>query len=139
MRVTHVHETVLYGRDLDAMRRFYREIVGLLQVSDARPRGMAFRVDDRAVLLVFDPSLTREAHRDVPSHGAEGAGHVAFGVEAGSLGNWRDKLVAAGLEIEREMAWETGARSVYVRDPGGNSVEFVEGDAWPKMFAASPE
>lgn len=131
MRVTHVHETVLYGGDLDAMRRFYLEIVGLLQVSDARPRGMAFRVDERSVLLVFDPTLSREAHRDVPSHGTEGAGHVAFGVEAGTLGAWMSKLVECGLEIEREMTWPTGAKSIYVRDPAGHSVEFVDGDVWP--------
>ncbi len=128
-RVTHVHETVLYARDLDAMRRFYREIVGLLQVSDARPRGMAFRVDERSVVLVFDARLTREAHRDVPSHGMEGEGHVAFGVEGG-LEEWKKRLEGAGHRIEREMTWPTGARSVYVRDPAGNSVEFVEGDVW---------
>lgn len=137
MRVTHVHETVLYARDLDAMRRFYREIVGLLQVSDSRPRGMAFRVDERSVVLVFDPTLTALENRDVPSHGATGEGHVAFGVEMGSLAQWREKLGSTGLNIERELTWESGARSIYVRDPGGNSVEFVEGDVWPKTLAAS--
>ena len=31
---------------------------------------------------------------------------------------------------EREITWPLGGRSVYVRDPSGNSVEFVEGEIW---------
>jgi catechol 2,3-dioxygenase-like lactoylglutathione lyase family enzyme len=34
------------------------------------------------------------------------------------------------VEIEREITWPLGGRSVYFRDPAGNSVEFVEGEIW---------
>jgi catechol 2,3-dioxygenase-like lactoylglutathione lyase family enzyme len=40
-------------------------------------------------------------------------------------------LCARGIEIEREVGWDEGGRSIYFRDPAGNSVELIEGEAWP--------
>ncbi len=88
----------------------------------------AFRLDDGGVLLVFAPQLSSQPGRAVPSHGATGAGHVAFSVDG--LDSWRERLAASGVEVEREVEWN-GGRSIYVRDPAGNSVELVEGDIWP--------
>ena len=68
----------------------------------------------------------------MPSHGATGAGHVAFSVGDGELDAWREKLRARGVELEQEKTWPRGGRSIYVRDPAGNSVELVEGDLWPR-------
>ena len=92
----------------------------------------AFRLDDGGVLLIFDPSRASAPGRPVPSHGAEGAGHVAFSVEDGSLKAWAEALRARGVAIEQEKDWERGGRSIYVRDPAGNSVELVDGDLWPR-------
>jgi catechol 2,3-dioxygenase-like lactoylglutathione lyase family enzyme len=66
----------------------------------------------------------------VPSHGAEGSGHVAFSVEEGALDAYAEELGSRGIEIEREIEWKPGARSLYFRDPAGNSVELVEGELW---------
>lgn len=133
--IAGVYETVLYGTDLDALRIFYAEVLGLEPLSDARPRGMAFRAGHdpatRAVILLFNPALTRLAHETVPSHGAEGPGHVAFAVAPGSLPEWRAHFAAMGLAVERTVAWPTGAASIYVRDPAGNSVELADGRIWP--------
>lgn len=82
------------------------------------------------MLLIFDPSRASLPGRPVPSHGAEGAGHVAFSVEDGTLSAWADRLRERGIEIELEREWD-GSGSVYVRDPAGNSVELVEGELWP--------
>jgi catechol 2,3-dioxygenase-like lactoylglutathione lyase family enzyme len=60
-----------------------------------------------------------------------GPGHVAFAVEAGGLEAFVAELRRRGVEIEREIPWDEGGRSVYVRDPHGNSVELIEGEAWP--------
>jgi catechol 2,3-dioxygenase-like lactoylglutathione lyase family enzyme len=65
----------------------------------------------------------------VASHGATGAGHVAFSVE--SLDGWRERFAEHGVEVEQEKEWPRDGRSIYVRDPAGNSVELVEGDLWP--------
>ena len=82
------------------------------------------------MLLIFDPARSSVPGRPAPSHGATGAGHVAFSVEDGTLPAWADALRERGIEIELERQWD-GSGSIYVRDPAGNSVELVEGELWP--------
>jgi non-canonical purine NTP pyrophosphatase (RdgB/HAM1 family) len=43
---------------------------------------------------------------------------------------WRQRLTAAGIAIESEFEWPRGGRSIYVRDPAGNSIEFAEPRIW---------
>jgi catechol 2,3-dioxygenase-like lactoylglutathione lyase family enzyme len=126
VRPQRIYETVLYAPDLEAATAFYRDVLGLRQLDD-----MALRLDDGGVLLLFDPELSSKPDRPVPSHGARGAGHIAFSVA--ELEPWRERLREHGVELEHEHEWARGgARSLYVRDPAGNSVELVEGDLWPR-------
>ncbi|MCC6676885.1 MAG: VOC family protein [Phycisphaerales bacterium] len=130
-RLTRIHETVLYGPDLDAMAAFYTGALGLRQVSRNADRGVVFRITADSVLIAFNPGETTKPHEVVPSHGATGPGHIAFTIPREDLDAWRDHLTGAGLAIEREVTWPTGARSLYVRDPAGNSVELLAGEVWP--------
>jgi hypothetical protein len=43
---------------------------------------------------------------------------------------WRERLTVAGVAIESEFEWPRGGRSIYVRDPAGNSIEFAEPRIW---------
>jgi catechol 2,3-dioxygenase-like lactoylglutathione lyase family enzyme len=130
--ITGVYETVLYAPDVAAAATFYGEVLGLRLVDGPDELAAAFRLEDGGVLLIFDPSRASVPGRPVPSHGATGAGHVAFSVEDGTLDTWAEKLRKREVEIELERPWQRGGRSIYVRDPAGNSVELVEGDLWPK-------
>jgi catechol 2,3-dioxygenase-like lactoylglutathione lyase family enzyme len=125
VRPRRVYETVVYAPDLEAATAFYRDVLGLRQVDD-----FAFRLDDDGILLLFDPERSSQPNRPVPSHGARGAGHVAFSVD--ELEPWRERLREHRVELEHEHEWQRGGRSLYVRDPAGNSVELVEGDLWPR-------
>jgi catechol 2,3-dioxygenase-like lactoylglutathione lyase family enzyme len=126
-------ETSLYASDLDAAERFYGEVLGLERVARAGDRHVFFRCD-RAMLLVFNPAETckppAEGALPVPSHGASGPGHVAFAATAADLDRWRARLAEAGVALEADFAWPAGGRSIYVRDPAGNSVEFAEPSIW---------
>ena len=86
------------------------------------------------MLLLFNPAETElpphDAALPVPTHGARGPGHVAFAATAAELDRWRARLEAAGIAIEADFRWPNGARSIYVRDPAGNSVEFAEPGLW---------
>ena len=127
-RIQGVHETVLYTDDVAALAAFYSGVVELEQIDPPDPHSAAFRLSDGNVLLVFDPSRTATPGRFVPEHGTTGGGHVAFkvdDVDAAAQG-----LRNHAVEIEREITWPKGGRSVYFRDPAGNSVEFVEGEIW---------
>ena len=126
-----VYETVMYAADVPAAATFYADVLGLRLVDGPDELAAGFRLDDRGVLLIFDPSRASRPGRPVPSHGASGAGHIAFSVEDGTLDVCAETLRGRGIEIEREIEWDRGGRSIYFRDPAGNSVELVEGDLWP--------
>jgi catechol 2,3-dioxygenase-like lactoylglutathione lyase family enzyme len=130
-QLTRVYETVLYASDVEAVERFYAEVLGLRKVGAPGERAVAFRVPDGGMLLIFDPDRSSVPGRDVPSHGTSGDGHVAFAVPAGTLDAAADELRNGGVAVERELTWPSGGRSFYVRDPAGNSVELVEGEIWP--------
>ena len=127
-------ESSLYAGDLDAAERFYAGTLGLAVVTRQEGRHVFFRVGG-SILLVFDPDATVAgpqpgAKLPVPAHGARGPGHYCLAAEAGTLDAWRAHLVAEGVEIEADFRWPNGARSIYVRDPAGNSVEFADPALW---------
>ena len=44
--------------------------------------------------------------------------------------DWQKHFEAQGIAIERIVDWPDGGRSLYIRDPAGNSVEFAESRIW---------
>jgi catechol 2,3-dioxygenase-like lactoylglutathione lyase family enzyme len=130
--ISGIYETVLYGDDVAALAAFYDDVLGLRVVEEPDELAAAIRLPDGTMLLLFDPELAVRPGRPVPSHGARGPGHVAFRVPAGELDRWRAALVDRGVAIDREVEWKRGGRSLYVRDPAGNSVELTEDELWPR-------
>ena len=127
-------EAAVYVNDLDETQAFYGNVLGLQLISRRDDRSAFFRCGD-AIVLTFlaeasrDPATTGEL--PVPPHGTDGAGHLCFAVpDSTTLDVWRETLTAAGIEIESDFCWPNGARSVYVRDPSGNSIEFAEPRLW---------
>ncbi len=131
MRARHILETVLYADDLAAMRRFYGEVLGLEVYLELDQQFVFFRCASQ-MLLVFNPAVT--AIQDVasgpPAHGTRGNGHICFRSSAAEFEGWRQHLSNHDVAIERLMVWPNGGRSIYVRDPAGNSVEFGESKIW---------
>jgi catechol 2,3-dioxygenase-like lactoylglutathione lyase family enzyme len=123
-----IFETVLYARDLAGAERFYRDVFGL-EVLERWEVLVAFRCGP-GVLLVFNPDLARRPDRGVPSHGGDGPGHVAFAMPLGEADEWKRRFAALGVDIEMEVEWPEGGRSLYVRDPAGNSVELAPPTLW---------
>jgi non-canonical purine NTP pyrophosphatase (RdgB/HAM1 family) len=131
MRASRILETVLYARDLDAMRAFYEGVIGLEVHSELPGKFVFFRMADQ-MLLIFNPDLTanQKTEDGPPPHGTEGAGHVCFRCGEGDLERWRAHLEGKGVPIEKTLDWPQGGRSIYFRDPAGNSVEFSDGTLW---------
>ena len=128
MKAKRIFETILYADDLSSARQFYEDILGL-DLLGASDLFLVFRLSE-SVLLIFDPAKSREAGRQVPSHGSEGEGHVAFSASDAELDDWEKHFMDNGIEIERIVGWDQGGRSLYVRDPAGNSVEFAPETLW---------
>lgn len=128
-----VLEAAIYVRDLDEAAAFYGDLLGLEEIVRAEGRHVFFRCGT-TVLLCFVARASRRSTGNpelpVPPHGADGPGHVCFGVSRADLDGLRARIELHGIDIEADFRWPNGARSIYVRDPSGNSVEFAEPGLW---------
>jgi catechol 2,3-dioxygenase-like lactoylglutathione lyase family enzyme len=123
-----VLETSLYVDDLEAAECFYGDTLGL--ELDSRKEGIfSFFRFRSGMLLLFRPYRSL-AGRQVPAHGASGPGHVCFAVAESEIAAWHARLTAAGVSIEHEQTWPRGGRSIYFRDPAGNSLEIATPRIW---------
>jgi catechol 2,3-dioxygenase-like lactoylglutathione lyase family enzyme len=130
-----VLESVLYVDDLDAAEEFYTEVLGLELYTKDPGRHVFFTLDRESMLLVFDPAetSTRQTYvngSEIPMHGMTGIGHVALRMNSGDVQMWMDRLAVFGIPIESDVQWPNGGRSLYFRDPAGNSVELATPRLW---------
>ena len=134
MNPSAVLESALYVTDLGAAERFYGEVLGLERIAKAEGRHVFFRCG-QGVVLLFNADATREppapdAKLPVPPHGAVGEGHLCFAASEDEIDRWKAHLTDRGVAIEAEFEWPKGGRSIYFRDPSGNSLEFANPSIW---------
>ena len=135
MKPGSILETVLYNADLESARWFYESVLGFPLVRPMGDLGFACRVDENHVLLIFDPRESDKPGRSLPVHGARGPGHLALRITEEEHGPWLEHLSAKGVAVEAKIQWSTDdgfapGRSIYIRDPYGNSVELITADIW---------
>lgn len=132
MRPHAILETALYVDDLDEAEQFYGNVLELELISKLSGRHVFFRCG-QGVLLLFNAEATQVAVQGglpVPTHGATGQGHACFRASSQEMEEWIARLRSHGVEIEADFVWPSGGRSVYFRDPSGNSLEFGEPNIW---------
>jgi catechol-2,3-dioxygenase len=120
-------EIALRVTDLDAMVRFYKEIVGL-QLMRRTEKGAFFRIAEgygghTQVLALFDRSGN-------PGYtGLDAAtstvDHIAFEIDLADYESEKARLESLGLTVTTvEHGW-VHWRSLYTKDPESNEVEWV--------------
>ncbi len=117
--VSGISELVLEVSDLEAARRFYRDLLGFEETLYGEGR------DDRVWYLIGDSARLGLWTPQVGLAGGRGGAHVhfAFQLEREALDPLLERLRAAGVEVEGPI--QLGAdRAIYVTDPDGNVVEF---------------
>jgi catechol 2,3-dioxygenase-like lactoylglutathione lyase family enzyme len=133
MQPKAVLEAALYVDDLQRAEAFYGSLLGLEFVSRMEGRHAFFRCG-QVIVLLFNAEATRIPSANitlpVPVHGSTGAGHLCFRAEVSEIDTWKEKLEVAGVAIEADFEWPNGGRSIYFRDPSGNSLEFGEAKIW---------
>ena len=133
MTPTAILETALYADDLDAAERFYVDVLGFTVYGRIAGRHVFFKCGGQ-MLLLFNPAATRVVSSSVslpvPTHGASGEGHVCFRADGEEIERWKAHLQSKGVVIEADFVWPSGGRSIYFRDPAGNSIEFAEPRIW---------
>jgi len=117
-----IGEIALRVNELEPMRAFYRDVVGLEEWQSGDGY-VFFRVAEAVeghpqALVLFD--------REVEvSPAASTLDHIAFVIALDDYDERRRQLEAAGLEVEPKTFEFFHWRSLFAADPEGNRVEFV--------------
>ena len=126
--ISKLVETSIYVDDLIKAKEFYVRILGLRLMGEQENRHIFFQIGE-SMLLIFNATETRNSEH-IPAHGAVGSGHFALGIAAENYGEWKRLLAGHNIEIEKEIVWPLGGKSIYFRDPSGNSVELITKGCW---------
>ncbi|MGB3645104.1 MAG: VOC family protein [Mesorhizobium sp.] len=134
MQPSAILESALYVTDLGAAETFYAEVLGLEKIAAVKDRHAFFKCGS-GVLLLFNAEATRQppapdARLPVPPHGTSGQGHLCFAATTAEIDAWKVLLEAKNIAVEADFRWPSGGRSLYFRDPSGNSLEFAEPKIW---------
>jgi catechol 2,3-dioxygenase-like lactoylglutathione lyase family enzyme len=133
LQVRRVLETALYVEDLDRAVEFYQRVIGLNAIF-RDDRLVAMEVGEGTLLLLFLRGVTASGVSFdkgwIPPHDGEGPAHFAFAIDSGDLKSWQRHLAAEGVDIESEVRWERGGKSIYFRDPDSHSVELATPGVW---------
>ena len=128
-----VTESILYVDDLERAVRFYAALLGA-PVIRRHDRFVALRLTPSQVLLLFlkgaSTMPTVLAGGTIPPHDGSGAYHICFGMEAGDVPRWEERLRELQAPIESRVDWPSGALSIYFRDPDQHMVELATPGIW---------
>jgi len=132
MKFRKIVETSIYSSQLEKMKEFYVDKLGLEFVSEQIGRHV-FLKTDKNMLLIFNQAVT--AAEKETSHGAStppSMVHIAFEIESDEYVQAKHLLEKNNIHIEKEIAWENNikSKSIYFRDPSGNLVEFITRNYW---------
>ena len=130
-RIKALGEVALRVNDLEAMQRFYEDVIGL-ELMKRFSHAAFFKITDgyaghTQVFVLFD----RSNQPDFSGVSAESStiDHIAFSITLTDFAAEKNRLEQLGLHVETaEHVW-VHWRSLYVKDPEGNEVELVCYDA----------
>jgi catechol 2,3-dioxygenase-like lactoylglutathione lyase family enzyme len=112
--------TVIFVRDMPAMRRFYEDVLCFPLSRELAPGWIEYRVGGNTLALAT-PSLTAA---DVPTSSGSASLQLAFKVSAPEVDQCADELVRRGVDLlspPTDRAF--GHRTLFFRDPDGNLLE----------------
>ena len=112
--------TVVFVRDMAAMRRFYEDILGFPLVRELSPGWIEYRVGDNTLALAR-PRLTAA---DAPTPSGSASLQLAFKVTAPEVDPCADELLRQGAHLLSPPTDQVfGHRTLFFRDPDGNLLE----------------
>src|SRR5262249_48551427 len=124
--VSGISELVLEVADLDAARRFYRDVLGFEETLYGEG------AEGRYWYLIGETARLGIWTEQVGLAGGRGGAHVHYAFNlADSASDWLNaRIESAGAEVEGPIQLGPG-RAIYITDPDGNVVEF-----WSQDMAA---
>ena len=136
MQVKELGHIVMYVRELDASRSFYRDVLGWNEIATMGRMGAVFssgRTHHELLLLEVGPDAT-----PIPQGRRVGMYH--FGLKIGTtdeeLREALEHLLAKGVNVVG-TADHTVTHSLYITDPDGNEIELYI-DVQPEIWRDDP-
>ena len=112
--------TVIFVRDMAAMRRFYEGVLGFPLSRELSPNWIEYRVGGNTLALA-KPRLTAA---DAPTPSGSASLQLAFKVSAPEVDQCADELVRQGVTLLSPPTDQVfGHRTLFFRDPDGNLLE----------------
>jgi len=117
-KIRNIDYTVIFARDMKAMRRFYGDVMGFPVHSSLGEGWIAYQVGSCLLALTKRGVMFNDAPLGTLSL------QLAFRVAPGEVGQCAEALRAIGVAIESgptDQPW--GHRTLFFRDPDGNVLE----------------
>ncbi len=112
--------TVIFVRDMAAMRRFYERVLRFPLVRELSPGWIEYRVGGNTLAL----SRPRLTAADAPTPIGSASLQLAFKVSASEVDQCADELVRQGVDLLSPPTDQAfGHRTLFFRDPDGNLLE----------------
>lgn len=112
--------TVIFVRDMEAMRRFYEMVLHFPLLRELSPNWIEYQIGGNTLALAR-PSLTAA---DARTPNGSAALQLAFKVAAPEVDKCADELVQQGVELVSPPTDRAfGHRTLFFRDPDGNLLE----------------
>src|SRR5438552_13184314 len=129
-----INYTVIFVRDMAAMRRFYEDILGFPLSRELSPGWIEYRVGDNTLALAR-PRLTAS---DAPTPVGSASLQLAFKVSAPEVDRCADELIRQGVNLLSPPTDQIfGHRTLFFRDPDGNLLEvFADSRSFTKALAS---
>jgi len=113
--------TVLFVRDMAAMRRFYEDVLGFALTRELSPRWREYQIGANTLALAMPGPMTAG---DPPMPNGSAALQLAFKVSPAEVDQCADELAKHGVEIVSPPTDRPfGHRTLFFRDPDGNLLE----------------
>ncbi|MGE0152714.1 MAG: VOC family protein [Reyranellaceae bacterium] len=112
--------TVIFVRDMAAMRQFYQDVLGFESSRQLSPNWIEYRIGDNTLALAR-PLLTPD---DAPTPAGSAALQLAFKVAPAEVDQCAEELRRQGVAIVSPPTDRPfGHRTLFFRDPDGNLLE----------------
>jgi len=112
--------TVIFVRDMAAMRRFYGDILRLPLTRELSPGWIEYQIGGNTLALAR-PSRTA---KDAPTPAGSASLQLAFKVSPPDVDRCADELMRQGVDLLSPPTDQPfGHRTLFFRDPDGNLLE----------------